>query len=102
MEAAGTPKERKTPQYAPEQKLQDLIPIAVVIAAGCQSCAEKMVNRALEMGSSREHIQKTIQIVAHLQKLDCLVEAIGPEGIARMEKPLAAANATLLSGLRCD
>jgi AhpD family alkylhydroperoxidase len=102
MEPAGISKGRKTPKSTLEPKLQDLIPIAVVIAAGCESCAEKMVKRAMEMGSSREYVQKTIQIVAHLQKLDCLVEAIGPEGVARMEKPLAAANATLLIALRCD
>ena len=80
-------------------KLEDLIPIAVVIAAGCESCAEKMVARALEQGSSRRHIQKTLGIVAHMQKLDCLAQAVGEEVVARMERPLAAGTKTLQQAL---
>lgn len=71
-------------------RLQDLIPIAVVIAAGCKSCAERMVQRALRRSSSRPLIQRTLEIVAHLRSRDCFVKAVGPEVIARMEKPLQA------------
>jgi alkylhydroperoxidase/carboxymuconolactone decarboxylase family protein YurZ len=79
----------------PTPRLQDLIPIAIVIAAGCEPCAEKMVARALEQGSPREHIEKTLQIVDGMRKLDCFAQAISPEVIARMEKPLAAGRRTL-------
>lgn len=78
-----------------ETSLEDLIPIAVVIAAGCESCAEKMVTRALEQGSSWQDVQKTLGIVAHMQKLECLTQAVGEDVVARMEKPLAAGKKTL-------
>lgn len=81
--------ERATP------RLEDLIPIAVVIAAGCESCAERMVRRALEQGSPKSLIERTLGIVAHLRSLDCLAQAVGPEVIARMEKPLQAGRRTL-------
>ena len=82
-----------------EPRLEDLIPIAVVIAAGCESCAVKMVTQALAQGSSWRHIQKTLGIVDHMQKLDCLAEAVGEEVVARMEKPLAAGKKTLQQAL---
>ena len=82
-----------------EPRLEDLIPIAVVIAAGCESCAVKMVTQALAQGSSLRHIKKTLGIVAHMQKLDCLAEAVGEEVVARMEKPLAAGKKTLQQAL---
>jgi hypothetical protein len=75
--------ERTTP------RLEDLIPIAVVIAAGCEGCAERMVQRALRRGSAWP-IQQTLGIVAHLRSRDCFVQAVGAEVIARMEKPLEA------------
>jgi hypothetical protein len=79
----------------PEPNLEDLIPIALVVAAGCESCAEKAVARALEHGSPRRHIQKALQIIAKTQKLDCFAKAVGPEVVARMERPLAAGRRTL-------
>lgn len=82
-----------------EPRLEDLIPIAVVIAAGCESCAERMVTRALEQGSSLRHIQKALGIVAHMQALDCLAQAVGAEVVARMERPLAAGRKTLQRAL---
>jgi alkylhydroperoxidase/carboxymuconolactone decarboxylase family protein YurZ len=83
----------------PEPRLQDLIPIAVVIAAGCETCAERMVGRALKEGSSWEDIDKTLRILTGMQKLDCFVKAIGPEVIGRMNKPIAAAQRTLHEAL---
>ena len=84
----------------PEPRLQDLIPIAVVIAGGCESCAERMVERALHEGCSREDIDKTLRILSGMQKLDCLIKAIGPEFVARMDKPIAAAQRTLREDLK--
>lgn len=78
-----------------EPRLEDLIPIAVVIAAGCESCAERMVQRALDRGSARAPIERTLGIVAHLRSLDCLAHKVGPEVIARMEKPLQAGRKAL-------
>jgi AhpD family alkylhydroperoxidase len=83
----------QTPKTQP--RLQDLIPIVVVIVGGCESCAENMVRRALLEGSSREDIDKTLRILEGMQKLDCLLKAIGPEIISRMDKPIAAAQRTL-------
>lgn len=83
----------------PEPRLQDLIPIAVVIAGGCESCAERMVERALKEGCAWEDIDKTLRILSGMQKLDCLAKAIGPEFVTRMDKPIAAAQRTLREAL---
>lgn len=93
--SASEPEETRGSHSVPEPRLEDLIPIAVVITAGCESCAERMVWRALEQGSSPSHIQKALGVVAHLQKLDCLAQAVGTEVVARMERPLAAGRKTL-------
>ena len=92
---ASAPREEQRARPAIQPKLEDLVPIAVVIAAGCEPCAERMVRRALEQGSAPEHIAKVLGIVAHMQKLDCLLEAVGAEAVAHMEKPLAAGRRTL-------
>ncbi len=78
-----------------EARLQDLIPIAMVIVGGCEPCAEKLVTRALEQGSSRQDIDKTLRIISHLQRQDCFAKAVGPDVVGRMEKPLAAGFRTL-------
>ena len=78
-----------------EARLQDLIPLAMVIVGGCEPCAESMVNRALKQGSSWQDIDKTLRIVASTQALECFAKAVGPDVIARMEKPLAAGRRTL-------
>jgi hypothetical protein len=85
----------KGPAAVPERNLEDLIPLAIVIAGGCEPCAEKAVTRALEQGASRRHIQKTLDIIAKVRKLDCFAKAIGPDAVARMERPLAAGRRTL-------
>jgi alkylhydroperoxidase/carboxymuconolactone decarboxylase family protein YurZ len=82
-------------QHVSEARLQDLIPIAMVIVGGCEPCAESMVNRALQQGSSWQEIDKTLRIVASMQKADCFVKAVGKDVIARMEKPLAAGRRSL-------
>jgi alkylhydroperoxidase/carboxymuconolactone decarboxylase family protein YurZ len=80
-----------------EAKLQNLIPIAMVIVGGCESCAEKMVARALQQGSSPDDIDKTLCIIAHMHKLDCFAAGVGLDVVARMDRPLAAARKTLLA-----
>lgn len=80
--------------------IEELIPIATVIAAGCESCAERMVRRALEAGTTARDIERTLRVVAHLQSLDCFAGAIGPEVVARMAAPLRAAERTLQEAQR--
>ncbi len=75
--------------------LQNLIPIAVVVVGGCEPCAEKMVGQALAQGSSWQEVDETLRILADMQKRQCVIQALGPETIARMEKPLAAGRRTL-------
>jgi len=87
--------EAQSTNHTSESRLQDLIPIAMVIVGGCEPCAESMVNRALRQGSSWQDVDKTLRIVAGTQALDCFAKAVGPEVIARMEKPLAAGIRTL-------
>ncbi len=67
----------------------------MVIVGGCESCAEKMVERALHEGSSFQNIDKTLRIVAGMQKLGCFANAVGPEVVSRMDKPLEAGRRTL-------
>ncbi len=75
--------------------IQNLIPIAVVVVGGCEPCAEKMVSQALAQGSSWEEVDETLAILAAMQKRPCVIQALGAETIARMEKPLAAGRRTL-------
>ncbi len=84
-------------QRGPEAKpqLQDLSPIVMVIVGGCEPCAEKMVKRALEQGSSAKDINMTLRIVADMQKRECFAKAVGTEVVSRMDKPLAAGWRTL-------
>jgi hypothetical protein len=76
-------------------RLEDLIPIAVVIAAGCEPCAERMVERALSQGTPGHLVRRTLGIVARARSTECFVQAVGPEVIARMEKPLQAGRRAL-------
>jgi alkylhydroperoxidase/carboxymuconolactone decarboxylase family protein YurZ len=75
--------------------LQNLVPIAVVIVGGCEPCAEKMVKQALAQGSPPQDVEATLQILADMQKRQCVVQALGADTVARMEKPLAAGWKTL-------
>ncbi len=75
--------------------LQNLIPIAVVVVGGCEPCAEKMVKQALAQGSPWQDVDETLRILADMQKRQCVIEALGTETVARMEKPLAAGRRTL-------
>lgn len=75
--------------------LENLIPIAVVIVGGCEPCAEKMVKQALSQGSSWQDVDQTLRILTDMQKRECVAKALGPDVVARMEKPLAAGRKTL-------
>lgn len=90
-----TSDEAQPSQRGPEARLQDLIPIAMVIVGGCEPCAESMVNRALRQGSSWQDIDTTLRIVANMQKHDCFAKAVGTDVVSRMDKPLAAGRRTL-------
>ncbi len=92
--SVGAKNQNQSPAAVPERELADLILIATVIAAGCEPCAENAVGRALKEGSQR-HIQRTLDIIAKIQKLDCFAKAIGTDVVARMEKALAAGRGTL-------
>ena len=85
----------ETRESETEIKLQNLVPIVMVIVGGCDSCADKMVGRALEEGSSWQDIDRTLRIMAGMQKMDCFARAVGPEVLARIEKSLAAGRRTL-------
>lgn len=82
--------------------LENLVPIAVVVVGGCEPCAEKMVKQALAQGSSWEEIDQTLRILADMQKRECVAKALGPDVIARMEKPLAAGRRTLQEARAAD
>ena len=87
--------EKQTTQEKTEIRLQDLLPIAMVIVGGCETCAEKMVERALHEGSPFQDIDKTLRIIGGMQKLACFANAVGPEVVSRMDKPLEAGRRTL-------
>lgn len=76
-------------------RLADLVPLAVVIAGGCEPCAERMVRRAVENGTPGHLIARTLAIVADLGSRECFAGAVGPEVVARMERPLATARRAL-------
>jgi len=67
----------------------------MVIVGGCEPCAEKMVTRALAQGSSWQDVDKTLRIIANMQRLDCFAKAVGADVVAGMEKPLVAGWRTL-------
>jgi len=95
-EPVESPHTRVRPQNGGDHpKLEDLIPIAVVIAAGCETCAERMVRRAVEAGSAGRHVLRTIAIVADLRERECFRTNIAPEVVERMKGPLARARKTL-------
>jgi hypothetical protein len=94
-DAIGAPSSATAPQADRGAKLEDLIPVAVVIAAGCEPCAERMVGRALEQGSSARQVRKTLALIEGMCRLACLAEAVGAEGVERMEGPLEAGRRAL-------
>lgn len=80
--------------------LESLIPIAVVIAAGCEPCAESLVERALRLGTPADLIERALAIVAYVRSRPCLERAVGAEVVEHMQKPLQAGQRTLRHSLR--
>ena len=87
-ESAGQMKVEKT-------LFENLIPMAVVIACGCESCAESSVTKALKTGSSKHDIQKVLAIIRYMRNVECFKERVGEEAVRRMEKPISVAIKTL-------
>jgi len=75
--------------------LDDLVPLAAVIGAGCAPCAERMVARALEREDARPSIERTLAILARVAGATCLAEAVGPESVERMKRSLRAGQKAL-------
>ncbi len=75
--------------------IENLIPIGVLTVLGCEKCSAEAVNWALQQGSSFDDVERTLRTLAAMQKLDCFKGQFGPEALARMEKPLAAAREAL-------
>ena len=75
--------------------LENLVPIAVVIAAGCEPCARRMTERALAAGTPRRAIRRVLKMVDHMHRQECLAENVGSDAMARMTEPLEAATTTL-------
>jgi hypothetical protein len=75
--------------------LEDLIPIAVVIGAGCERCTESLVQRALRRGTPEALIARTLAIVARVSSVECLARAVGPEVVGRIRRSLQAGERVL-------
>lgn len=76
-------------------RIENLIPIGVLAALGCEKCASEAVVWALEQGSSIEDVDRTLRTLAAMQTLDCFKQQFGNDAPARLEKPLAAARQVL-------
>jgi hypothetical protein len=76
-------------------RVENVIPIGVLTVLGCEKCSAEAVQWALQQGSSFEDIERALQTVATMQKLDCFKEQFGPGVVSRMQRPLAAAKEAL-------
>ncbi len=79
----------------PKGRIESLLPIAMVIVLGCESCAAEAVQWALAQGASRQDIDQELNTIAAVQKIGCFREKFGPDAASRMERPLAAARRAL-------
>jgi hypothetical protein len=84
-----------TSEIMPVGKIENLIPIGVLAALGCEKCAGEAVRWALEQGSSIEDVDRTLGVLTAMQKLDCFKQQFGNDAPARLDKPLAAARKVL-------
>jgi alkylhydroperoxidase/carboxymuconolactone decarboxylase family protein YurZ len=76
-------------------RIENLIPIGVLVALGCEKCAGEAVTWALQQGSSTEDIDRALRTLASMQTLDCFKLQFGADAAARLEKPLVAARHVL-------
>ena len=84
-----------TNETMPVGRIENLIPIGVLAALGCEKCAGEAVAWALQQGSSAGDIERALRTVAAMQGLDCFKQQFGADAAARLEKPLAAARKAL-------
>jgi hypothetical protein len=75
--------------------LEDLIPLAAVIGAGCEPCAERMVARALAHEDAGPLVERTLAILAEVSGAKCFEGAVGPEAVVRMKRSLRAGHKAL-------
>ena len=75
--------------------LEDLLPIAAVVGAGCEPCAARLVEQALRRGASKPLIQRTLGILAEVSAARCFAAAVGPEVVERMKRSLRAGREAL-------
>lgn len=85
---AATAKAEAAPAL-PAGSIENLVPIGVAAALGCEPCTEEAVRRALAQGSSVEEVERALRVLGAVRKMDCFNRSF-PEAVARMEKPLAA------------
>jgi len=75
----------------PKGRIENLMPVGMLIALGCEACAAEAVQYALAQGSTPEDLEHALRTVEVVHKLGCFTEKFGPDAAARMERPLAAA-----------
>jgi hypothetical protein len=75
--------------------LEDLIPLAAVIGAGCGPCAERMVARALQHEDARPLVERTLAILTGVSGAKCFEASVGPEVVDRMKRSLRAGRMAL-------
>jgi alkylhydroperoxidase/carboxymuconolactone decarboxylase family protein YurZ len=76
-------------------RIEDLIPIGVVIGLGCKPCTKFYVDKALEKGCAKEDLRKIVSIVESLTGSECLRKAVGDERVDRMKESLIAVKEIL-------
>jgi hypothetical protein len=84
-----------TSETMPVGRIENLMPIGVLAALGCEKCAGEAVAWAVEQGSSTEDVERALRTLAAMQTLDCFKQQFGADAAARFEKPLAAARKVL-------
>ena len=86
---------RCTGQQVASPVLEDLIPLAAVIGAGCEPCSERWVGRALLREDARPLVERTLAILAGVSAAKCFADAVGPERVDRMKRSLRAGRMAL-------
>ncbi len=95
--AVAAPVQSVPPELAnlPKGRIENVMPVGMLIVLGCESCAAEAVQWALAQGSTTEDINLALNTVAAVQKLECFNQKFGADVSGRMEKPLAAARKAL-------
>jgi hypothetical protein len=75
--------------------LEDLVSLAAVIGAGCEPCAETMVERALRHEAVKPLVERTLTILSGVSAARCFADAVGPETTDRMKRSLRAGRNAL-------